>query len=586
MKKKLIGLTALVSILLLASCGKGGDKVRVDLLPVKLTDDGKWSMVDKDGEIRYSEEFKEAPSAVVEGYFTAEEKNGYNLYKAGDKKPEEMPECSGLKYAGYMHGGLMPVTRKDSRISVIGTDGKDRFELAPVGGHEIVACNTGFAEGMLLFQTDEEKYGFYGDNGKVAIEPQYDAAFAFSEGKAVVGKKKEVDGKTEVRLSVIDKSGKVLFQLKDKYELACAGFSNGWLVAENDDKVVLIDEKGEITPLRGKVKAATPVSKDMIIFKDGDDQYGLMKIDGEILIRAKYMSLIKGDGDQYFGQRDKNEVAVLNSKGDVQETLDFREVGYIDGFGYIGYDGKTYQILDSKFKPVGDDFEAIGNLTLCDAIRTDYFNFGSVVNTVSEQFDEALKQFPIGASASKVMAGQKPSDFSYRSSYKPEDLAKKLFNYQTQVEISFTASLADYNWNPATYSGDYSWNDASTVDGVNVQYDCEHWLSLANHKEMVAEFKKKSYNVVKEGMYQGAYAAVLKKGDVGLVIVTKGTRGGIIAGKATNIDAFMTQVEGKYVEQKEGDGDSSSSSIEMPEPEVVEEAVDTMAFEPDSDYDF
>ena len=126
MKKILISLTALVSVLL-SSCGNGGDEVRVDLLPVKLADNGKWSMVDNKGNIRYEDEFKNVPSAVVEGYFTASEKDGYCLYRASAKKPEEVGGCSGLKYAGHMRNGLMPVTRKDSRISVIGTDGKERF---------------------------------------------------------------------------------------------------------------------------------------------------------------------------------------------------------------------------------------------------------------------------------------------------------------------------------------------------------------------------------------------------------------------------------------------------------------------------
>ena len=126
------------------------------------------------------------------------------------------------------------------------------------------------------------------------------------------------------------------------------------------------------------------------------------------------------------------------------------------------------------------------------------------------------------------------------------------------------------------------------ISGINVQYECEHWLSLVNHKEMVAEFKKKSYNVVKEGMLQGSYAAVLKKGDIGMIVITKATRGAVIVGKANAIDAFCAQVEGKYVEQTEGESSSSfdSGSIEMPETSVAveEAAIDTVAV--DSDYDF
>lgn len=586
MKKILISLTALVSVLL-SSCGNGGDEVRVDLLPVKLADNGKWSMVDNKGNIRYEDEFKNVPSAVVEGYFTASEKDGYCLYRASAKKPEEVGGCSGLKYAGHMRNGLMPVTRKDSRISVIGTDGKDRFELTPVKGREIVMCQPAFSEDLLLFRTDEDMYGYYSTGGKVAIAPAYDMAMDFSEGKAVVGKKSGKDG--EIRYSVIDRSGKELFRVKDRYDLAGGGFSCGWLVASDGDRTVLMDEKGEVTRLPAKVAGAVPMQKDILAFRDHDGQWGLMRTDGEILVRAKYEAMYSGGGNTFFAMKDKDEVDVLHDKGEVKESLDFKFVGYVNGIGNMGYDGKVYQILDSKFKPIGDEFKDVNiNLSLCNEVRTDYFNFGSVISTVSEQLDEALKQFPIGASADKVMAGQKPSAFSYSSSYKPEDLSRKLFNYQAQVEVSFSSSLADYNWSPATYSGDYFWNSTSTVNGINVQYECEHWLSLVNHKEMVAEFKKKSYNVVKEGMLQGSYAAVLKKGDIGMIVLTKATRGAVIVGKANAIDAFCAQVEGKYVEQTEGESSSSfdSGSIEMPETSVAveEAAIDTVAV--DSDYDF
>lgn len=73
-----------------------------------------------------------------------------------------------------------------------------------------------------------------------------------------------------------------------------------------------------------------------------------------------------------------------------------------------------------------------------------------------------------------------------------------------------------------------------------------------------------------------------------MIVITKATRGAVIVGKANAIDAFCAQVEGKYVEQTEGESSSSfdSGSIEMPETSVAveEAAIDTVAV--DSNYDF
>ena len=113
---------------LFVSCSSS-DNVKIELLPVKTTKDGKWSMMNKDGELVYDSEFKNRPTVAVEGVFAVEGDNGITLYSTAQKTPTELPGCTELKSAGYMSDGLIPVTKKDSRITVINKKGKTEFEL-------------------------------------------------------------------------------------------------------------------------------------------------------------------------------------------------------------------------------------------------------------------------------------------------------------------------------------------------------------------------------------------------------------------------------------------------------------------------
>jgi hypothetical protein len=110
------------------------------------------------------------------------------------------------------------------------------FEL--VHEHEQNQYSCGFAGGRLRFAKNN-KYGFYDTTGKVVIEPQYDYADNFSEGKAAVVKFAEPHSK----VSYIDTEGKEIITGEiDKGRPFHEGKAAVHLV--NGDWVY-IDEKGK-----------------------------------------------------------------------------------------------------------------------------------------------------------------------------------------------------------------------------------------------------------------------------------------------------------------------------------------------------
>lgn len=216
----------------------------VDLIPVKISKDAKWSMVNDKGEVVYDGEFTETPSIAINGVFSVKEKEGYSVYKSDGKKPELLVNLEKLYAVGIMEDGLMPVVFPKSRISVVDASGKKIFEMTPVKNQEVVMCGLCYSDGMLAFKLDNGKFGFYDQSGKVAVDPVYDNIGNFNEGLAIVGKVKN-DSTDEYNYSVIDRSGKMVFKLKDSYKPYSLNFNGGYFIVKKEDRLILIDKKGE-----------------------------------------------------------------------------------------------------------------------------------------------------------------------------------------------------------------------------------------------------------------------------------------------------------------------------------------------------
>ena len=110
--KNLLSTVVLVTFFMsLTACNGDGDKV--DLVPVKNSKTGNWSMLSPDGTIKYDAEFKGEPTMCYGGVFTVKNDDGtYALYSSKGKTPEEIEGCDSLYQAGMMDEGVMPVTKK------------------------------------------------------------------------------------------------------------------------------------------------------------------------------------------------------------------------------------------------------------------------------------------------------------------------------------------------------------------------------------------------------------------------------------------------------------------------------------------
>lgn len=564
------GLAAL--LIVLPSCKK--DKVidKLDLIPVKLSKDGNWSMMNKKGEIVFQDEFKNQPTAAYNGYFTVMEGESYTLYKIGDKKPESVKGCDKLKSVGYMEEGLIPATFENERISILDGKGEKKFTLNPVKNQEVVACDNGYSEGLLGVKLEDGKCGYVDKSGKVAINPKYKFIAPFSEGLAIVGTADSDSIGSDVTISVIDKKGEDVFKFKDDYEPVTLQYRNGKLIVNNKDAYFIFDKKGEKTKLSSKIDRISDFNDDYIIYRDSEGQYGVIDYKGETLVRAKYKEIAFAEDGKFLAQREGEtaEILLLDKKGEVEKTLDFKDMRYIDQFGYFAKEGSSYTLLNDKFKPkCKEDIYDFGlSLSPSYQVETDYFDMNGVAKKlVSMIGNDGIGNYKFDSAASQVMRGKEPNSYTYTSEIDLDELNTEGFRYTIKCKAAFSGSLADYSYDYDSYTSQYYWNPASKLAGFLLTLNTESDWGENGFNAISSALKNAGFKLSKKGTSSGNnYAALFSKGST-LVFVTSPSKG-----KECEVIVASTKVipelESNFKNQINANGKISDDGISETAPSV------------------
>lgn len=286
--KKIVG-SLIAFICLITSCSDGR-KNEIQFYPFQEDEDGRWGMISPDGEILFSEEFKNEPTFAVNDLFLV--KNHKNLWEY--YTTEKTPQQIGEEYleAGLFVENIAPVVRKNQPIEFINKKGETAFVLDKVEGHPVTRCSN-FNDGIATFEAN----GYWGGintDGEVVIPAQYLEQVIFSDGVAVVMHKKyEKTEEKDRKYEVIDKEGKVCFEFEsDQYSNEYGYFFHDdvmWVKIghEEDAQGALIDKKGNcILGPSSKLQQAAK-NGQLVVFYDGED-WGLMNMDMEVIIRPKF----------------------------------------------------------------------------------------------------------------------------------------------------------------------------------------------------------------------------------------------------------------------------------------------------------
>lgn len=141
------------AILFLTNCSKS-ETGTITHLPFQTEKDGRWGLIDMEGNILMEDEFKERPSAVIDGMFYVKNSNGMYEFYTAEKKPKQIGE----EYlsVGQFVNGIAPVVKKNSHITYIDKEGKTVFELTKYNDDYIQEAYQ-FNNGIAIVKTASEK---------------------------------------------------------------------------------------------------------------------------------------------------------------------------------------------------------------------------------------------------------------------------------------------------------------------------------------------------------------------------------------------------------------------------------------------
>jgi len=324
---------------------------------------GKWGMIGVDGNILFEDKFDSSkrPSYVVNGVFRIwnDDINQY-LYYSAASTPELIGTPKGYKEGGICSEGIIPVVSTDERIHYLTETGETAFYLLPYQGKEFFCVSPFFTEQRAWFQLENRKYGYIDPQGNVVIEPIYDNAFPFHEGKAIVYNK-EVD-----KWLVIDPNGKELFEVSSNgyQQYSYALYNNGYCLIEN----FLLNEKGEkVQRFPSNIYSISPFIDNVALFQDSKTGlWGQLNIQGESIGEPKY-SLALGIIDDWIyvadtiaNFKDENDnqymnVYAIDSKGEIKNKIENVSCFYPLSQHIIMAENGKYYFADRKGNPMDNN---------------------------------------------------------------------------------------------------------------------------------------------------------------------------------------------------------------------------------------
>lgn len=494
-----IGLNVGFAIMLtMSSCGMGSSD-SVDFIPAKSEKNSNWGMLGPDGKMLFEDEFKHKPSAVFNGYFTVEGDNGVSVYSLDGNKPKAVSSLENLVYAGYMSEGIIPVSRKGSRIEYYDSKGKLKFTLDPYKGNEITRVSGRFYEGIATVWLENDRCGAINSSGKMVVEPKFSHICDFNDGLALaIIPKAEKDTTEEVNWVVIDSKGNEKFKLKgmtpDSYS-----FQDGYLAVSKEDRYGLLNKKGEFLKLPEKVKSIVNYNSKYVLFA-GDEGKGVMSLNGEVVVRPKYSDIGFLTEDKFIAKSDNEKFYIVNDKDEREtELADVKQATVLyywcqkfnirTEFNIIVNEGEhEYKIYDGNGKPISKtDYYDISLNLPSSVVYSDYFNPEALANKLSNLFTlDGFNGVKLGSPFYLCFKDKTPEDVKYNSDYKFEDIEGG-YKYSLDGEVDGTEDVVTstpiyrtetygyyYSYSYQTFDHyEYSWNKNSFVNKIIIGGEVE-----------------------------------------------------------------------------------------------------------------
>lgn len=336
MKKTMIMRAAMMLCMVVALVGcsnKDSYPYRTDYLPVQLPGSEKWSILDvNSGELVAKDAFANVPSPVIDGMFYVMNDNGtFNYYNVEAPTTPVNKEAYG-SVTVFSEDGLAVASKRGGSLCVIDKNCNVVKELPK----EVSQCSM-FSHGMAAYQNDLGKWGFIDAKGDTVIPAQYAQANLFINEDCAVVIDERLMNDTTMSFSVIDKSGKELFNADaSQYRPIQPYYVDGVLpvVKHNGDSdtIVFLNKEGQETTSPNEDDHEAVNKADYLdakrtaggnfIVMNKEKKMGLVDKDNNVLIDIKHQAITDVRKDRYIILKD-SLFSLVNEKGEAVGNVKF-----------------------------------------------------------------------------------------------------------------------------------------------------------------------------------------------------------------------------------------------------------------------
>jgi len=581
-----------------------------DYIPFASSDEYKWGLINDQGDILFADKYERMPTIPMNGRFTVQNDDYLWEICTTDKEPQKI----GGQYQtiGQYYDDVVPAVEKGQPIKFIDRDAKVKVVFDQVNGKIVESCSN-IINGTAVFTADRY-YGVVNSSGKVLIEPKYISITKdINNYFLCVDKKYENErNKEKIVYQVLNENGEELFSYKkNKYSdiyirkrgtLEQFVFDGKMLMQDNRDGkklwgLLTFDGEWIIKPSSKTVRIKDCYG-GKIIFYNGE-RYGVMDMNGEILLYAKYKDLYFVTGELLAAcKMDEKSLHLINIKG---EELSYEGYSHIvspnrDSKYFLAQiSDEEWTLLDHKGKEkklettlsyFGD--KAGDNLVISDYIDLDGFVESMKLSasgfcglTLNQSTEEVL------SALSKVEhSGNQSEDPKFWESQSEATAIGFYGNQSYKVAVSFDGKIAEGIYKNKTYHSWFSTYTQRTKVGTQFSNARPKCLSLlfafggplggkgkALYDQLAAKVKTLG-SVVKQGKNE----LVVKVGDAYMFEAFTGDEVELHYG---NLD--IDKIDVNMCDDASEDGDNTYS-IKIPIKKKGEESTSEESQIPDDDY--
>lgn len=355
-----------------------------EYLPVQMSKDESWSIIDKDGKEVVKEEY---PADAVlseissEGIYWVMQGDKYQLYNLKDPKKPLIDET--FTRATKFKAGVAVVSNPNQAIRIIDTDGKTVATLPK----NIKRCNEFVEPGYAVFRNSDDKEGILDKHGNIVVPAAYDVMGTPSDGLTFVRKKKD-----DTKWTVIDMNGKEQFSGSDEKILPFGNYHEGKIIVcsnyqeVKDRKFSVLDKTGKKLFDIRKAEGGYCGNKYIdgyLVFASSDDKWGVVDDKGEVVIRAKYDGMAYL-GNGMFAAKKGEKCGIVNVKDETVIDFDYDGNGGTMGDNFLMFDGSSIALIGKDGKEITSFHRTFFNSNF----YAEYVDVTSIGNSITRALGE------------------------------------------------------------------------------------------------------------------------------------------------------------------------------------------------------